>query len=530
MPEFVHAPPIVKTTGTLIALSALAMACTSPKGTPSDGGAPGDSTTDAGPEPFLTALRVSFSNDASAANALVPEFSSSIHDYYVRCRDGTNAVEVSMAAGPGASCALSAPQTSPKAPDHTLSVDVLPNQAIVATASDETATTEYWVRCLPPDFPSVSMVRHPTADEAPPGYYLLGSAVTGLPDYAMVVDGHGVPVWYIQFNPSNVDDVDSLAPGSISFNPTALAFEVRHVDPLTTTFLAPKATVLNTHDLRRLPNGNFVVLSDPVETGVDLSGVESFGKDATILDCNVVEFEPKGAVVWTWVGTHHIDPQKETVSPELATLPEGGVAVDPFHCNSVDVDPANGNLLVSARDMNAVFYVDRSTSAVVWKLGGTHYNKDGATLIALADPFYGQHDARIQSWSTACGGKGQISVFDDHSGMPGPARGLVVDVTVGPAGGACGAATPGATPAWQYAGKTNSVSRGSFRILADGSRVIGWGQAGSPSDPAFTEVDVGGTDRLDFYFPANDFSYRAIKVPLDTFDLGALRRAAGLPR
>ena len=81
---------------------------------------------------------------------------------------------------------------------------------------------------------------------------------------------------------------------------------------------------------------------------------------------------------------------------------------------------------------------------------------------------------------------------------------------------------------WEYKGSTSSGGAGSFRISADGSRVIGWGFGGAPH-LVFSEVDVGGNDRLDFEFTDNNESYRAIKVPLTALDLKAMRYSAGLP-
>ena len=68
---------------------------------------------------------------------------------------------------------------------------------------------------------------------------------------------------------------------------------------------------------------------------------------------------------------------------------------------------------------------------------------------------------------------------------------------------------------------------GSFRILPDGSRVIGWGIPGG-GDPAITEVDKNGNDLLEFLFPDGTQSYRAIKVPTSAFDIDLLRATAGV--
>jgi hypothetical protein len=193
--------------------------------------------------------------------------------------------------------------------------------------------------------------------------------------------------------------------------------------------------------------------------------------------------------------------------------------------------------------MDSVFYIERPTGKVLWKLGGASYTIDNATYVPFvnptADAFYRQHDARFQpSWSYACGG-GQISVFDDETQMPSPARGVVYDVTLPPTmnggpttdcatpadAGASGSAS--ATVAWQYAGAGAVTAGGSFRILPDGSRTIGWGADGLSL--VLTEVDVDGHDLLDVKNTAIEPSYRAIKVPLDQFDLAVLRNTAGGP-
>jgi hypothetical protein len=185
--------------------------------------------------------------------------------------------------------------------------------------------------------------------------------------------------------------------------------------------------------------------------------------------------------------------------------------------------------------MDSVFYIDRSTSKVLWKMGGATYSKDHATYVPVADPFFRQHDARLQpGWSAAChGGTGQVSVFDDETDKPAPARAALYDVVVGADSGTTGSCasgdtgtTTGATLVWQYKGKAMAAGTGSFRILADGSRIIGWGIGPTPYI-VFTEVDVQGDDLLDFYFTDNNSSYRAIKVPLTALDLGVLRRTAG---
>jgi hypothetical protein len=210
-----------------------------------------------------------------------------------------------------------------------------------------------------------------------------------------------------------------------------------------------------------LSNGDYLVLSNGVATGVDLTGlnlplpeggVEALGPGASIQKCDVVEFDSAGKVIWEWVGTDHLDPAKDSVfpqpSPDTITDPDGGAVIDPFHCNSIDVDPKNGNLLVSSRHLDSVFYIARSTGQILWKMGGSPYTRDNAPYVSVASPFHRQHDARLQpGWSTCSGGAGQISMFDNETQEPGPARGVVYDVNVGGGNGgttSCDGGTPGA--------------------------------------------------------------------------------------
>jgi hypothetical protein len=369
----------------------------------------------------------------------------------------------------------------------------------------------------------------------------------------MVLDTRGVPVWYYRSSVPmvGVADVDSLVPGEISFKPSdegpSTPFEIHTLSPPSTFDIS--APSLDAHELQRLPNGDYLVITAALVEHVDLEGLVlplpdggtlSFGADSTIVNCGIAEVEPKtGAVVWTWDAQDHFDPVKDLTYLSTGILLKGTRVVQPYHCNSIAVD-ANGNLLVSGRHMDSIFYIERPSGRVLWKMGGATFSKDDAVYVPLdAGPFYRQHDARLQaSWSYTCaGGRGQVSVFDDETEAPGPMRAVTFDVTIplpppgdGGAVDDCGVAAGDggrgtATLAWEYLGVGTSTGNGSFRVLADGSRTIGWGFV----PLTFSEVDEAGVDLLDFRLTTGDSSYRAIKVPLTDLDLDVLRSTAGGP-
>jgi len=514
-----------------------------------DAGVPEAGTGDAGP-PSLAMLGVT-----GASSSLVPAFSSDIHDYYVRCAAGAHSLDISMTASAGATSALLEPTPSSAAATQTIKVTANEGDAIVAVAKRGTQSTEYWVRCLPHDFPEVS-VQTFDAGAPTPGYYLLGNATVSVSEggYAMAIDVHGVPVWYHPLATGlAVTDVDNIVDGGISFIPTSFTsyypFQMTQLEAGTTEPLTPSdAGTVDEHELQVLANGHFLVLTYPSKGGFDLTGLElpkafdagfvDLGPNSTIQDCTIVEFDASGTVYWTWSASDHFDPAKDSTFPQTGfgpsgDLPDGGTAYDVFHCNAIDVDPANQNLLVSARGMDSVFYIDKSSASgtVLWKMGGATASKDGATYVSVADPFFRQHDARlVKGWQPAChGGSGQVSLFDDETGEVGPARAVTYDVVVGGGdsagcgGGAGGGSAGEATVAWQYKGGTVSGGGGSVRVAGDAGHVVGWG-IGSP---VLTEVDGQGDKLLEVTFPAGNVSYRAIKVPLAAFDLATLRSQAG---
>jgi hypothetical protein len=110
-------------------------------------------------------------------------------------------------------------------------------------------------------------------------------------------------------------------------------------------------------------------------------------------------------------------------------------------------------------------------------------------------------------------------MFDDHTGEPGVARGVVYSIDF---------ASDVATVVWAYAGSATSTAMGSFRLQPDGERVIGWGLP-SAGNLVLSDLDSSGNDLLDLEFTAPDVSYRAVKMPRSSLDVNLLRGAVGLP-
>jgi hypothetical protein len=465
---------------------------------------------------------------------LSPDFSSDVNDYTIRCTAGTNIVTFWATAMPGALVTLSGATSQLVVANLTLTE----NQAVqVVAAAPGSNPIQYWVRCLPHDLPPISATR---PGSPAPGWYLMANtfrASNG--NYMMILDQHGTPVWYkhaatpiANFGLLPNGDLywHSLSGPGFGTDPRAV-FEIHQLDGTLVGTVAAVGQATDFHELLPLPNGDSDLLAYVLRPGVDLTkcfpGIAGFGTNETVVDGTIQEISPTGALVWQWNAADHID-CSETTFPQRFTV--GGVSVvDLDHLNSIDVAP-NGDLIVSARHLDAVFRINRATGQIVWKLGGTPSNHDNAAILSIHnDPgsgFFRQHDARLL-------GNGDLTVFDDRT-EPAPPTPVIGPSVTGPARGveyALDTAHQTATLVAQFVNPAGlpSFATGSTRRQPEGSTVIGWGAETGAPFPALTEVDANGRALYQVAFPAGDWGYRVIKVPQAALDINALRAGAGLP-
>ena len=478
-------------------------------------------------------------NITTSPLTLSPAFDQATTDYVLRCHTGVNAVQVTLSAASSGEIAIGKDRGN----SLTINVNLVENQALIisgpgqrganrASASAQSGQTDsaqpsglaqYWIRCLPSDFPLINVTR---PGNPPTGWYVTGTLYAAVGAYAMVLDSNGTPVWYRKSGGLNAVNVTPLPDGSLAWvsdaqqgfgvDPNA-RFEDYNLATQTTTFLAAPEPPLDFHELQAMSNGDLMMLSSPLKRNVDMSSL-GFGSNVTIVDCLLQEVDPGGAVVWQWRASDHIS-VSESLHP-FATHVSGELVYEPFHCNSVDTNPRSSEILLSARHTDAVYMINKSSGKIIWRLGGgTRPGLDNEPILTMeGDPdgaFHGQHDARFQP-------NGEVSLFDDESWDASlAARAVVYRIDV---------ASGTATLIWSYQSPDghNVPATGSFRRLDGGSdNVIGWGVK---PNTMFTEVDSNGNVMMNVTFPNGEDTYRVIKVGLGALDHNLLRATAGLPR
>ena len=194
-----------------------------------------------------------------------------------------------------------------------------------------------------------------------------------------------------------------------------------------------------------------------------------------------------GKVLFQWRSDHHIGFGASYM--RVPTKP--GNSWDYFHINSICIDPADQNLIISSRNTWAVYKIDRKSGKVLWKLGG----KDGNFKMGPHTHFAFQHHVTLHPG-------GILTIFDNEGGPPnqaGQSRGLVLSISE---------KHRRATVRNQYFHHPSVLSEalGSVQELDQGHRFIGWG-----TSSYFTEYSAGGKVLFDGRLTPGVSSYRAFK-------------------
>jgi chitodextrinase len=273
---------------------------------------------------------------------------------------------------------------------------------------------------------------------------------------------------------------------------------------------------LNPHEVQLLSNGNYLVIGGYNKPGVDLSAIGG-AASATILDDVVQEVTPGGSVVWTWDAYDHVG-INEVDSPWWSAATSGTGAHDVYHINSAIAD-ASGNLLVSLRYTDAVFYIadpggTASPGQVIWKLGGTGTQKDGGTVLIVSDPacsgscFGGQHYARFVDLGDE---HTYVSLHDNGTNRNRPPRAVLYEIDV---------AAKTATQMEQLTDPSIQASSccGSAERLPDGDWIVSWG-----SRPLVAEYS--SQSRVFSLTFTGTYSYRADPIPPGALGRDDLRNA-----
>lgn len=250
------------------------------------------------------------------------------------------------------------------------------------------------------------------------------------------------------------------------------------------------------HDFELLDDGNALLLAYR-RRQVDLT---SFGgaADAIVYDPIIAERTPDGDTVWLWDGSDHLDLDDvppPNVERKLRARPPA--VADYAHPNSLELY-ADGDVLLSVRNYDCVYRIDRQTGDIVWTFGGM-YCQDNEFEVT-GDPYDGfshQHDATLLE-------NGNILLFDNGN-LHDPPRSRVVEYAIDEH-----ART--AELVWSHDDGRYTGYFGGAERLGNGNTLISWGAL---NDPLVTEVTPSGDRVFTLSLPPGQRTYRAYQGATD---------------
>ncbi len=142
------------------------------------------------------------------------------------------------------------------------------------------------------------------------------------------------------------------------------------------------------HEFIYLDDNHFVVMAYLTK---EVSNIPAHLNPATgtkVVACIIQEIK-NGEVVYEWDGTDY--PEFYSTSVEGNQFSTPGKVWDYLHVNSIFIDPADGNFIVSCRNTDQVIKINKATSTPLWRLGGTNSN----FKLTSEQKFYRQHNATL---------------------------------------------------------------------------------------------------------------------------------------
>lgn len=354
---------------------------------------------------------------------------------------------------------------------------------------------------LPSDFPQITTIPYGYTGE---DYYFIaqndrGGGGKGYANYLTICDRYGTPVYFkrmdeIYLNFFKLPDGKlAYARNSFSYPETEKYFLMDSSYHVIDSIRTGNGYDLDCHDLLLLNNGHYLVMSyDPqiVNMGLIVPG----GKpNATVVGLIIQEVDNLENVYFQWRSWDHFEITDATSDINLT-----GYFIDYVHCNAIDL-AADGNILLSSRNMDEITKISYSTGDIIWRFGPMAENNE-FTINNDPDGFTHQHDIRVLP-------NGNITIFDNGNlRLPNYSQAKEYQINE---------ISKVATRVWSYRHNPDIYASvtGSHRRYNNGISLIGWGGSWPV---AGTEINLYGTIMLELFLPDTITSYRCLKYPWKT--------------
>lgn len=261
---------------------------------------------------------------------------------------------------------------------------------------------EFTTGALPQDLPAYSA----SGLDPSPGYVVFAARM-----YGIVIDNAGRVVWYRRFR-ENGPGLSFMAQPNGRYVARPMTPEPDDIEPwvevnplgeVTRSLGCALGLQPRPHDLIGERDGSYWLMCDETRT-MNLAA-EGGVAGARVTGTTVQHVSAGGTLLFKWSPFDHF------AITDLAPADRAGAIVNWTHGNSLDIG-ADGNLIVSFRNLGEITKIDAVSGAVIWRMGGRRNQFTFADSPLPA--FSRQHGARMAS-------PGRLILLD-NSGSPDESR------------------------------------------------------------------------------------------------------------
>jgi len=381
---------------------------------------------------------------------------------------------------------------------------------VIQSGKNNETSTKYTIHYLPSDMPKINVI---TKNNPCDGYifinqFHLSNSNPNSTNYIAILNNDGFPVYYKKSNNQIINFKyfeTNTNQKRYSYNDNTLGKIIvmdENFNEIKQLELLPN----NGHGAIRTDNHDFVYFNDyhyilPAYVNRPGVNMNAYGgaNSVELIDFAFQEIV-NGQVIFEWNSANfpeflqHTDP---IYYNQFATRPK----VDYFHFNSITIDPNDNNFIVSARHMNQIYKINRTSGQIMWRFGGSNDDFNLTENKIISHP----HHATILT-------NGNLLLFDNGVTKT-PQQSRLVEFAIDENNFT-------ATIVNQYTetGRYFDIM-GSAQKLQNGNYFIGWGgnitSQVNANKSDITEVNANGNIVLDMSFSNNPnsftYSYRALK-------------------
>lgn len=145
---------------------------------------------------------------------------------------------------------------------------------------------------------------------------------------------------------------------------------------------------IDAHDFILLNDNHYIVMTYYPKTVNNIPENLSTDKSGIVLAAVIQEVE-NDKVIWEWDSTNY--PELYSSSVEGNDYNNKTIQNDYAHINSFFIDPKDGNLICSFRNLSQIIKINHTTGDIMWRLGG----KNSDYPLTDEQKFYFQHNATL---------------------------------------------------------------------------------------------------------------------------------------